>query len=497
MSTKHKTKTAPIRRRGRKSGPTKVAKKRRRQRKRKATISDANSRHFALESAHEDTLGPQLTCSARKWAATEARGVQITKDLRQFYEIDKKGRMLIPYGFLNQVVRKLEDNHVNVDLQISARGQYVEKIAPQSDIEARIAKPVSRLENLPRAGVLASSGSDTINTIGAIATMFPDAQIAVCTHSWKEAHILRKKLAKNTDRKVVVNKEDFVPKAPNVENRRFIQVMTGQASQAASMPEFFDIRIDVGRKVALSKWVRETPWGLQSMRVFAILPHGRVSLHEWLQLQEAYTDKWFEVKARNAPPPVCVALVQGSDLRFRRNTSRFDFSRTQVWENKDRNFRIAELARGITARNFKALGELGIDLSDDLRDIINDEPQRGVTILVANPTHGRALKTLLPEFEFEHVSTSEISESIFDARANRIMTHAAAEARDIASQIVIRADGGRGWPLQPKSFPLSGLDLDAAVVFDIDDLGCERVRELVQSRLEAYQQLGWSLPTEE
>ncbi|MEQ8667711.1 MAG: hypothetical protein RIC12_00975, partial [Pirellulales bacterium] len=317
------------------------------------------------------------------------------------------------------------------------------------------------------------------------------AQIAVCTSSNKQAQKLLKKLSSLSDREVVIDNSRYVPEARIVEKRRFIQVMVGHASQGATLSDYFDIRIDVGPQVAQSAWVRETPWSHHMLRIFCILPWAPASAHELYRLEEVYTRNCIQVLADQSPPPVQVIRVPGFHLRRPKAMSGFEFYRGQVWENHERNACIAKLAQAVEDRDEQAFVELGIELTTEARGVIFSNRRPGLTVLVANPAHGRQLQKLLKGFDFEHSLTAEVAGLNFDAGGLRITTHEAAEAYGIASQIVIRADGGPGWPLSPKKFPIWRLGVEQAVVFDFDDSG---VQPSVNSRLQAYHDLRWDIP---
>jgi len=151
-----------------------------------------------------------------------------------------------------------------------------------------------------------------------------------------------------------------------------------------------------------------------------------------------------------------------------------------IWNNKERNIKLAKLATALINGRIAAYMATGCGCAAGLSQMHGGH--RPVVVLVENAVHGRALQHFLPGWSL-HVSNAAdpVNPSPYS-----IETFVAFQRRSSSpSELVLRADAGIGG-LPPRRPTLSTIPAAPPVVFDVVDRGDHRLGQRAASRWRAY-----------
>ncbi|MEQ9380115.1 MAG: hypothetical protein RJP95_04580, partial [Pirellulales bacterium] len=185
----------------------------------RVTIDEADAFHFAVTPALPALLRPILSVSRRSWPERDDHRREVTDQQTEFFAI-VDGSMVIPSGFFYRVYGKLERHGVEIELKYRHWMRAISRVDDHSAFPDRL-KCLADLQEFCRGRIVIDDEKDIPQVIAGIADMYPDAQIAVCTSSNKQAQKLLKKLSSLSDREVVIDNSRYVPEARIVEKRRF------------------------------------------------------------------------------------------------------------------------------------------------------------------------------------------------------------------------------------------------------------------------------------
>ena len=114
-----------------------------------------------------------------------------------------------------------------------------------------------------------------------------------------------------------------------------------------------------------------------------------------------------------------------------------------------------------------------------------------ISILVESTEHGMELLKQLPGWE---LLTDNTPTTCIPLVANRqIATFAYAQRWGIGTDVIIRADGGAGWPLLAGFPRFAQREDDAVLLIDFDDRVDGTAIRTLKSRRIAYRQFGWNV----
>lgn len=172
--------------------------------------------------------------------------------------------------------------------------------------------------------------------------------------------------------------------------------------------------------------------------------------------------------------------------------------RAMIWRHAERNQLIAAIARGFDSGRPAELARLGLD-ARIVRRSLRDRRRPEVSILVETLEHARELSQQLPDWELAHAAIDDSQPkprfaTWLTAVPNRaIGTFVRAERTGLPADVVIRADGGIGWPLSLRAFPRRARQPeDHVLLVDIMD-GDETGARNAADRRRAYLGAGWDV----
>lgn len=115
--------------------------------------------------------------------------------------------------------------------------------------------------------------------------------------------------------------------------------------------------------------------------------------------------------------------------------------------------------------------------------------QPSVAILVEAAEHGKALVRLLPQWALRTIHTA--AGAIPQLDHLEIATMRSAAVYGVSVDVLIRADGGPGWPLGDAICSRVVGSSSRVLVLDFADRRDEQAVRDTQSRHTAYRELGW------
>ncbi len=177
------------------------------------------------------------------------------------------------------------------------------------------------------------------------------------------------------------------------------------------------------------------------------------------------------------------------------NVSPLERKRRSYWLNASRNDALAAVARAFRARDQPTLWAHGL-LLGDRPAALPRTARLSVTILVESPAHGRELLARLPGWRLEArlpgVESSAPGgwEALARPLDGVVLTAlAAAGWPRLATDVLVRADGGAGWPLRVAApAPVSGAE---ALVVDVLDDADGPAAAASRRRIAEYADWGW------
>jgi hypothetical protein len=150
-----------------------------------------------------------------------------------------------------------------------------------------------------------------------------------------------------------------------------------------------------------------------------------------------------------------------------------------LWHHAQRNALLAHVARALQDHDRAALQAAG------LSRLASSRPRgRRVWILTESHDHAELLAALLPGWDLLHAKSPASQARV------AIATMRYGARGGLNCDLLVRADGGPGWPAELK-FPCRSLVPRRAWLIDLLDEADESGRRATDSRLRAYRQLGW------
>ena len=165
----------------------------------------------------------------------------------------------------------------------------------------------------------------------------------------------------------------------------------------------------------------------------------------------------------------------------------------QIWENEARNRFLADIARTIAYEGLAGLAARGF-VTTKLDPAANIPENPWVAITVESPQHACALRQLLPDWELwqEVPGRARRQPGRSQARSRQtIVMMLAAQSADFDPDVIVVAHGGPGVPKWPN-LPLGGSPRQVHI-FDILDIGDQKMESEAHTRLLHYLNRSWSI----
>ena len=250
------------------------------------------------------------------------------------------------------------------------------------------------------------------------------------------------------------------------------------------------ITVTFGTKPAMSRRVQRILYGYEHCCRFAIVDAAYDSLtdRDRVQLEALFGPCLYDGDELPQFQTVNAAILPAGPGPALKPSDAFRRKQRLVWDNAERNRRIAALALQLQRADRACLRSAGLDDLDAVVPDRMDPTKLRVGILVESPVHANELQLLLPNWR---VVTEKPQSGPFGVECDgHIVTLPAADAAGLCAEALIYAAGaGDRWFDSLNGFAgfSGGLQLVVDVADDFDD----RSRAELGSRVADYRSRGW------
>lgn len=387
----------------------------------------------------------------------------------RMYRVNDGGGITIPIGLLDRCLRILQLGGWTVEIEDETDYRSLQQ-SPKSTL------PLGDLVRQQREFIISFEDPndrkllrDVVNTFcrqilcapersplvaATIADLFSDSGVAVVCRNRDEARQTFEGIRRVSRRPVVLHPD----RAWDAGMRRYFVVGPHTIGELAHVQDFqVLIFIGIEPAIAARTWRNIIEFNQEAFRYCLHAGRRTMSMGEQLFLEVACGP----LPASGNSVSDVVWDVEVIPLAFRHancpvDTDTFDFKRDHIWLNDERNEFIVDIARRAVD------GTLNVDKEKSS----GGASRHSVAILVETPGQGEAILRRLGDWTLLAIDGSpEYRTRPIENKF--IVTQAHAHSQGFSAEIVIRADGSRGWPLDDpaKWRSASGYRL----VIDIED----------------------------
>jgi len=458
--------------------------------KQETTITLHGPTAFA-EGTIRDLIAPLLEHTAHRFIPGGPLGVQHKLDVVRHYDVNDDGRLIFSAGLVPRIHQHLEHHGYTVKVDNRTIWGHLHNADHQflhePDLTSDDVRLLTALAKEPRGQILARRFSDIGRHIALFARLFSDFNLYIVARNKNRVQQLVQGISQHADRPVTRDSRTTWSHNP----RMFVGTMQ---LFHHSMSDGFHIVIFTDVESILATRTANLPEVWQDGTWYAFLEVGaQLTDYQHFRLEEVCGPVIFAPTESNPPVKVNVVFL---DINRNEPTTAPDKGLTRkralFWHSESRNKIITKTAKAL-ARNgisSRALQKAGVTQTQDSR---GQPRQQTVSILVESSEHGKELLKQLPRWELLTLNTEISCIPLVDHQ--QIATFAYAERWGIGTDILLRADGGSGWPLT-GGFPRRAEHQDDTVfLVDFNDAADETATRDTQSRRAAYEQLDWNVLT--
>jgi hypothetical protein len=392
--------------------------------------------------------------------------------------MDDNGNLLTTAGLVPRIQWYLKATGIRTRLADRTRWRFLEDryldLYDAPGITVLDRQCLEAVGTNPR-GVLVVRPSELTRYLSLICDLFPTARIIMVAATNEQKFEIKAKLEKFMG--VTVETDDTLMWGMP----RKLFVCTANIFDCAN-PRDWDIVIFTDWQSAVAKRPRENAvrFMKRDILIYAFLaPHQVLAERDQLWLEATCGPVIFRSPdLRGVLAGVLVEWIGVPPLALPRGTTVFEHKRA-LWHHAERNRQIAHVAGTVRMHRRKLLGAAGL----------TSLPRRGhrwnsASVLVESREQAEALANYLPDWPILDCSSAATHLDY------GIVTMRYASDWKLTCDVLLRADGGRGWPLHGQ-FPCRGA-AERQVLIDFDDNGDKAARQTTASRYEAYKREGWA-----
>ena len=410
------------------------------------------------------------------------------------YELDPDGAIIVMAGLVPRVVAHLERLGYRVKVQHMTRWESLlnanHTMRESGNETAEDQRFLDALAVSPRGQVVVRNDAELVGLVAKLGSFFPTAHTLIVAANLERVDRLYGVLSKCCDR----------PVKRTLDGLWSIAVRTYICTRAAfcwctaqdwTIVVFADPESALAAlsQMNMATMIREAQNDMRGLLSYCFVPvNQRLGPREKLRLESICGAEIYRQPDSAGPPAAVTAnLVRMPECPPLPRHATLDDKRA-LWQDAPRNAAIAQLATTIASGNLTAIKRCGLSncLPADISEL-------SVAILVESTAHGRALLTVLPDWQLGHEvpALSEPAAGRPHAPVNHriISTLVYAQRNGVHADILIRADGAVDWPLAANAFPWQG---DRAYVIDIIGEGGNGEARL-QRRIRGYERRGWDV----
>lgn len=457
--------------------------------KQKTTITLHGPAAFA-EGAICDLIVSLLEHAVRRFLPGGPLGYHHHLELIQHFGMDD-GRLIFSAGLVPRIRRHLERHGYMVEIDDRTLWGHLQNADHQFLQEPDLAADDVRLLNVlakePRGQILVQRFSDIGRHIALFARLFRDFNIYIVARNKNRVQQLVQGISQHADRPVTRDSRTTWSHNP----RMFVGTMQ---LFHHSMSDGFHIVIFTDVESILATRTANLPEVWQDGTWYAFLEVGaQLTDYQHFRLEEICGPVIFSPIENNPLAKVNVVFL---DVDHEESTAAADKGLTRkralFWHSPSWNQMIAKTAMALAQYGLTSpiLQKAGVPR---LPDSLRKGYRQTVSILVESCEHGCELLTRLPQWELLTINAYTSCIPLVDHQ--QIATFAYADRWGINTDILIRADGGSGWPLS-SGFPrLAQHQDDLTLLVDFIGATDETAIRDTQSRRAMYEQLDWNVVT--
>ena len=413
-------------------------------------------------------LTPCLESTRNEFAVGEHGSIRRNAVVEQHYQF-WEGHLFFSTGSLDRVQQRLVSAGYQVTIEEYARWRHLET-ADTSLIDSDEFTPTDQeyllqLSRAPRGQVILRSSDQVPRHIALLALLFSESRILVVAHNVSARDRLARQIA-NYDCPVTIR-----PRAAFNDPERVLVValQLGRYTGGAD----FDLIVYADRESALMETTNEfhllSRWPCTS---WYSIRHDYYpgQVREEFLLEELFWPVIYSAREHSSQErPVQVVFQPGPDTHKQQKLPPLARKRELYWQNQEWNRHILQLAE----RNATSEGSRS-------------------AILVECEEHGRELLRLDPNRELKTVNdVNDEVEWLTAITGGEIGTFAVAAKYGVCADVVVRADGGPGWPLADAlNCRMLQVD-DPVLLIDVRDQRDPQAARDTASRQEAYTARSW------
>jgi hypothetical protein len=378
------------------------------------------------------------------------------------------GRLGFSAGLVPRVQRQLQDQGIDVVIDdrtywnhLSQTDDHVFNAPDLTEAEERM---LVALSTNPFGQILLQKPSEIGRKIALLARLFPGYSFFVVAKNKKRVRQLVKSISEHTDQLVTGDSRQIC----TVGNHIYVGTLL---MFHLSCTDFFHIAILTDTESALASWTMDTLviWNDKTWYSF-FDANQKPSEYEQFRLEELCGPVIHAPLPDHSPLKVNVMFVECHRDRISNIKRGLSHKRTLYWHSDTWNELVVKTATSFTRKSSHNAGT------------------QSVCILVESSEHGEELLRLLPDWELK--TTDRLTSMVPHVAGNQIATFGYAKMWGIGVDVLIRADGGSGWPL-PLPIRQSQGAGDSLLVVDFADEASQTAMQDTHSRRNTYKQLRW------
>ncbi len=430
--------------------------------------------HTAIIAArHVDLVRPVLEYSRYGFEAEGRAGGHWRQETEPFYSLDPAGNLVTAAGLVPRIRRHLRALGHRVRVLDRTRWLHLEQpnsaLREEPTLSSTEHRFLDAIESSPRGQIVVERAADIPRYAARIAADFPTTRVWFVTATNERKEEIRRQLQSFLVDRVETNEEIVwgLPRWLLVDNH----FMFGSAGRHQ-----WHVVVFLDPESALAKRSIGNACYLDSMFYCFVPADRQLGQHDQLWLEAMCGPVIFRTPhPQGALPDVRVAWLASPVTSLTRAATTYAWKQA-LWQQPERNALIAPVAQACRDRDRRALRAAGLMLERRLG------PR--VCVLTESAEHAERLGELLPGWPVLRRGSKPTRESCW------IATLTCAVDQPRRCDILMRADGGPGWPRE-LPFPARSVGWDRALLIDLRDQCDDQARRFTDSRHEAYGRLGW------
>ncbi len=447
--------------------------------------------HVAYCNANDaDRVAPLLQRQTNRFDTGGSRGVRRTVLTKNHYARNQEG-LLFFSGLVPRVQRALKRQGYSVMVNDQTDCQWLDEARQAAndfgDLNQDEEQLLDAVCSRPHGQLVVQRTDDVARYLALLADVFADRALLVVAKNKDHAARLHHLVSEYALRRIALYPQQ--PWRMGIDPWAIIGSIPLINADLASWQAVIFADVESALAAPTMKQLEDT----RNFLCYGFVPpNSPLSDYDLFRLEELVGPVIYR-KPRSGPQPaeVDVVLLEAPPLPQLTFDGALARKRSLIWRNEDRNRRIAAVATGIQRGWAKKLVADGLLQHHQARAIFARGRHPRTAIVVENSEHGEQLHRLLPRWGLR--TTHELASCIPVVTGQEIATMVYVDQYGVDVDILIRADGGPEWPLEPRVFPPVSVSPGRVVVVDFGEGSDERAQRAGKRQRRAYRDRGWHL----